>query len=255
MSKNKMIAMKRIGKDIAEISKNPIKGIGIVQFEDDFLKYIVNIRLLNGIYEGYCLQLLLTFTEYYPTKPPKVQIFPGQIFNQTYHHHIFDDANGFKKFCFDLLENDFMNINEANTGWNPSYTISSLLLQVQNFLSDPDIPKDHMPNQSQIDFLLHSMKNYERSFTNNEGKTIIHTWDCPYPKIFGFSAEKSEKLDENSKILEEDEKEIDETKENSICSKNKEKDEELDDIKIDLKDLENNEIFKKMKEVKKKKKK
>ena len=47
-----------------------------------------------------------------------------------------------------------MNINEANTGWNPSYTISSLLLQVQNFLSDPDMSKDYLPNESQIKCLL-----------------------------------------------------------------------------------------------------
>ena len=129
--------MKRIERDIAEITKNPMKGIGIVKYEDDFMKYIVNIKLLNGIYEGYCLQLLLTFSEYYPVKPPKILIFPNQQFDNSYHHHIFYDKDGFKKFCFDLLDNDFMNINEVNTGWNPSYTISSLLLQVQNFLSDP----------------------------------------------------------------------------------------------------------------------
>ena len=55
-----------------------------------------------------------------------------------------------KKFCFNLLENDCMNINEANTSWNPSYTISSLLLQVQNFLSDMNMFESHLPNKSQV---------------------------------------------------------------------------------------------------------
>ena len=229
MSKNKLISMKRISKDIAEISKNPIKGIGLAQYGNYFMKYVVNIKILNRIYEDYCLQLLLSFSEYYPTKPPKIQIFPNQSFSQTYHHHIFDDIDGYKKFCFDLLENDFMNINEANTGWNPSYTISSLLLQVQNFLSDPDMSKDHLPNESQIKCLLDSMNNYIRTFTDENGNEIIHTWDYPFPPMFGVETKinenknkikenKEKKVNKENNIIEEDKKDNDENeeKENKI---------------------------------------
>ena len=194
MSKNKIISLKRIGKDISEINKNPIEGIGIVKYEDDFMKYIVNIKILYGIYEGYCIQLLLTFTEYYPVKPPKILIFPNQEFSGEYHHHIFNDVNGFKKFCFDLLDNDFMNINEANTGWNPSYTISSLLLQVQNFLSQPDL--NHVVSQYQINYLLNSMKDYERTFLDENGNVKIHTWENPYPPMFMVES-KQNKIQEN----------------------------------------------------------
>ena len=212
MSKNKIISMKRIERDIAEITKNPMKGIGIVKYEDDFMKYIVNIKLLNGIYEGYCLQLLLTFTEYYPVKPPKILIFPNQEFGGIYHHHIFLDKDGFKKFCFDLLDNDFMNINEVNTGWNPSYTISSLLLQVQNFLSDPDLPT--LPSQSLINYLLNSMKYYERIFIDENGKEITHTWENPYPPMFGF--EPKEKENKKEKEVEKDIKIEEEKKDEKI---------------------------------------
>ena len=52
MSKNKLIAMKRIQRDISEISKNPIKGIGIAQFEDDFMKYIINMVKKHPITVG-----------------------------------------------------------------------------------------------------------------------------------------------------------------------------------------------------------
>ena len=197
MSKNKLISLKRIEKDISEITKNPIKGIGIVRYENDFMKYIVNIKLLYGIYEGYCLQLLLTFSENYPVKPPKILIFPNQEFGSTYHHHIFADKEGFKKFCFDLLDNDFLNINEVNTGWNPSYTISSLLLQVQNFLSDPDLPEDHLPSKNLIDYLFNSMKDYVKTFVDENGKTIIHSWEYPYPPMFGFETKIQELKDKN----------------------------------------------------------
>ena len=84
MNKTKMISLKRISKDIQEITKNPVEGIGIIQYESDFFKYIVNIKLLYGVYKGFCLQLLLTFSDSYPTKPPKILIFPGQNFDGSY---------------------------------------------------------------------------------------------------------------------------------------------------------------------------
>ena len=114
MSSGKALALKRINKDIKEIIKSPVEGIGIISLDNDPMKYIVNIQLMTGIYKGYCLQLLLTFSDNYPTKPPKILIYPNQAISGEYHHHIFidhlTDENGahFKKFCFDLLENDFV---------------------------------------------------------------------------------------------------------------------------------------------------
>ena len=118
MISGKALALKRINKDMKEIIKSPIEGIGIVSMDNDPMKYIVNICLMAGIYKGYCIQLLLTFSDNYPTKPPKILIFPNQELDGRYHHHIFDDNSyekGFKKFCFDLLDNDFMNDNEENS--------------------------------------------------------------------------------------------------------------------------------------------
>ena len=217
MNKTRMIALKRISKDIQEITKNPVEGIGIIQYENDFLKYIINIKLMNGVYKGFCLQLLLTFTESYPTNPPKILIFPGQNFDGRYHHHVFSDHDGFYKFCFDLLENDFMKTDEENTGWNPSYTISSLLIQVQNFLCEPDLHRD-IP-QYLIDKFFDSMKIYSREFKDSEGKIVIHTWENPYPKMY-FKEEEEKKKDEKK---EEDKKEED--------KKEEEDDEEKDDEK------------------------
>ena len=187
------LSLKRINKDIIEITKSPIEGIGIVSLNNNPMEYIVNIKLLTGIYEGYCLQLLLTFSDNYPISPPKILIYPRQYFNGTFHHHIFKDSkvddNGdhFYKFCFDLLDNDFLSTNSQNSGWNPSYTISSLLLQVQSFLCDPDLPISHLPEKHQIEELMKSMDDYERIFTiinGNEEKKIVHTWKNPFPKMF-----------------------------------------------------------------------
>ena len=224
----KALAIKRINKDMKEITKNPVEGIGIASLNNDPMKYVVNICLMSGIYKGYCVQLLLTFSDNYPTKPPKILIYPDQTISGEYHHHIFQDysqdENGhyFKKFCFDLLDNDFMSISEEHTGWNPSYSISSLLLQVQNFIADPDMPSYHLPNKNKIDQLMRSMDNYRRTFTIKEGdKTIkkIHTWKNPYPEMYFKKNENNgnEKNENNANDNKNDEKRMELIKENLTC--------------------------------------
>jgi ubiquitin-protein ligase len=218
MNKAKTIALKRISKDMKEITNNPIEGIGITQYENDFFQYIVNIKLMNGVYKDFCLQLLLTFSDSYPTKPPKILIFPGQNFNNSYHHHVFNGPNGFYKFCFDLLENDFLNTNEEKTGWNPSYTISSLLIQVQNFLCDPDL--HHAIPESYITKFFASMKNYSKEFTDSEGKKVVHTWGNPYPPMYFHPEIKKEEKIEDKKEENEKNKDDEDTKDNEKGSNN-----------------------------------
>ena len=228
MSNIRNFSLKRIIRDLKEINENPIEGIGIISLNDNPMKYIINIQLMEGIYKNYCLQLLLIFYNNYPIRPPKILIYPGQIFDQKYHHHIFKDTqkdengNNFQKFCFDLLENDFLSTNKEKTGWNPSYTISSLLLQVQSFLSDPDLPNHLLPNKQQIEELMKSMDNYERLFMIDNGKeTILHTWKNPYPEMF-FKKENEEIKEDDkncseSKIIDNEENKIKIIKENLTC--------------------------------------
>ena len=221
MSSGKALAIKRINKDMKEIVKSPIEGIGIVSIDNDPMKYAVNMRLMQGPYEGYCLQLLLTFKDNYPSRPPKILIFPNQGISGEYHHHIFNDYDGFKKFCFDLLDNDFMSISEEHTGWNPSYSISSLLLQVQNFIADPDM-HGYIPPRDKINQLMNSMDNYKKVFkirNENEEIKIVHTWRNPYPKMYFKKFDKSNKNNEidikNSN--KENEKKMKIIKENLTC--------------------------------------
>ena len=174
------------------------------------------MRLMTGPYEGYCIQLLLKFSENYPTKPPKILIYPNQVIDGNYHHHIFldktkDENNkNFKKFCFDLLDNDFMRTTEEKTGWNPSYSISSLLMQVQNFIADPDMG-GHIPSSTLIKQLMDSLNTYTRTFfiTDENGKKIkkVHTWKDPYPPMF-FTDKEKEEEEEDDKEKEKDKNEI-----------------------------------------------
>ena len=146
----KTLCLNRINKDIKEINSSPLEGIGIISLDNDPMKYIVNIRIMAGIYEGYCLQLL-----------------------------------------------------------------SSFLLQVQNFLSEPDISKDHLPNEEKIKELMKSMDNYERIFTikdNNEEIIKIHTWKNPYPEIYYKNG-----LDKKKKSKNKEKNYLNKIKENLTC--------------------------------------
>ena len=73
------LALRRINKDMKEITQNPIEGIGICSLEGDPMKYVVNIMLMNGPYKGYWVQLYLTLPDSYPSKPPKILIYPNLV--------------------------------------------------------------------------------------------------------------------------------------------------------------------------------
>ena len=117
---------------------------------------------------------------------------PDQAIDGQYHRHVFIDDHSrnlqghkFKEFCFDLFDNDFnLNPSDEKTGWNPSYTISTLLLQVQNFIADPDM-EDHIPDLYLIKQLMDSMDNFQTKFKiiDENGNMIekLHTWKDPFP--------------------------------------------------------------------------
>ena len=85
----KSLCIQRINKDLKEITNSPLEGIGIASLENDPMKYVVNMKIMSGVYEGYFIQLLLTFPDNYPIMPPKILIYPGQSLDNIYHHHIY----------------------------------------------------------------------------------------------------------------------------------------------------------------------
>ena len=117
-----------------------------------------------------------------------------------------------------------MSTTTEHTGWNPSYSISSLLLQVQNFISDPDLPEHLLPNQTKIDQLMILMHLYKRIFRIKEGDKeveITHTWATPYPEMYFKNNENKiiNDINTNSKNKNDEEKEknMELIKENLTC--------------------------------------
>ena len=218
MQARKVIALKRIANDMKELAKFPLEGIGMASIDNDPMKFVINIELMTGPYEGYKVQLLMTMSDEYPIKPPKMLVFPDQLIGMGFHHHVLRGDNGYMEFCIDLLDNEYMDSNEQLTGWNPAYTISSVLLQVQNFLGDPDMHQ--LPSKSSIEKLMKSMDSYKRTFIlrdENGERKIVHTWKDPYPKMYSMKNQMEEEENEAKEKEDKLERKQETIKENLTC--------------------------------------
>ena len=219
MQAKKVIALKRIANDMKELAKCPLEGIGIASIDNDPMKFVINMELMTGPYKGYKIQLLMTMSDEYPIKPPKMLVFPNQLIGMGgFHHHVFEGEDGYMEFCIDLLDNDYMDTNEQHTGWNPAYTISSVLLQVQSFIGDPDMHQ--LPSKSTIEALMKSMDSYKRTFIlmDEEGeKKVVHTWKDPYPKMYSMKNQMEEEENEAKEKKNKMERKQETIKENLTC--------------------------------------
>ena len=68
---------------------------------------------------GAALCLSLDFTDEYPTKPPTVKIL-----TRMFHPNVYNDGS----ICLDILKEK----------WSPAYDVSSVLVSIQNLLTDPN---------------------------------------------------------------------------------------------------------------------
>ena len=69
MSGKMIKALKRLSNDMRALEKCPLEGIGIAPIGDDTLQFVVNIQLMDGPYQGYKLQMLMTLPQEYPPRP------------------------------------------------------------------------------------------------------------------------------------------------------------------------------------------
>jgi ubiquitin-protein ligase len=118
---------KRILHDLKELYSDPLEYIAAAPYKDDLYVWHANIVGCFGTpYEGIVYHLILEFPSNYPISPPKV----------TLCHHIERQFVFGNKICIDILET--FKTNEKSTGWSSSYSISSILLQIQSYLFDKD---------------------------------------------------------------------------------------------------------------------
>jgi len=118
------MALKRINKEMQDLSKDPPAGCSAGPVGDDLFHWQATIMgPPDSPYQGGVFFLTINFPTDYPFKPPKLN-FTTRI----YHPNI--NSNG--SICLDILRSQ----------WSPALTISKVLLSICSLLTDanPDDP-------------------------------------------------------------------------------------------------------------------
>ena len=121
------LCLKRIQKEIIDMTQNPLPGIFVLPDEENMRKMSVLITgAPDSRYHGGMFSFLIGFTREYPMKPPMVICQTGAGSEKVLHPHIFTDGT----LCLSLLSTG------DELGWSPIMTLSYLTLTLQSFLSD-----------------------------------------------------------------------------------------------------------------------
>ena len=142
--------IKRIQKEIKELSKNPVTNCTAGPVGDDILHWGGTITgPIDTPYEGGLFFLDIKFPTNYPFKPPRIS-FKTLI----YHPNI----NRQGSICLDILKHN----------WSPALTISNVLLSICSLLSDPNPDDPLVPEIARTYNLDRNKYNYNaRDWTYN----------------------------------------------------------------------------------------
>ncbi|CAM2721540.1 unnamed protein product [Rotaria socialis] len=195
----RVAATKRIIRDLKDLDKLPIPGLGVTcPDESDPFVLHCNVLINDGPYHGVMIHLILHIPEDYPLTGPAGNIAPGLEFDSRYHGHIHEDYRNGHALCNDLLTNFaayFRSVDRGTTkqasGWSPGYTLSTALLQIVTFFADPDLR--FTPSSESIADLRRMVKNFTC-------KTCGHSYTNPNPTIVGYNEKNA---DEQQTIEEE----------------------------------------------------
>lgn len=136
-------------RDYQELQEARLYGISVTPISDNLLKWIVQVQgLKDSLWEGAFLQLTMTYTEEYNHHPPSV------IFNTIPFHPNVDQTSG--KPCIDFLDDP--------AKWNPSYTMTYILLVIQAMLSDPVL--ENAVNPEAANMVFHKAALYRQMVLN-----------------------------------------------------------------------------------------
>jgi len=130
LKNRELFATRRLMRDYREIVRNPLPTVSARPLEGNLFEWHANIKCtLEGTeYNGLVFHLKIEFNEFYPVKPPKVTMC-----HLLSHHHVFS-SSGF--ICLDMLETHMTGDMTTGVGWSSGYTLQSILIQLQSFLTD-----------------------------------------------------------------------------------------------------------------------
>ncbi|KAJ3046112.1 Ubiquitin-conjugating enzyme E2 2 [Rhizophlyctis rosea] len=117
---------RRLLRDLTELTTNPIDtNISAAPLPENIYEWHANLRNPDT---GFLIHLVLVFPTTYPLNPPKLIL-------TTYvpHENVVRTLEG-PRVCLDMLEDGKVKPYE---GWSGSYSVRSVLVQLQAFIFDP----------------------------------------------------------------------------------------------------------------------
>eukprot|EP01103_Thecamoeba_quadrilineata_P000542 TRINITY_DN10471_c0_g1_i1.p1 TRINITY_DN10471_c0_g1~~TRINITY_DN10471_c0_g1_i1.p1 ORF type:complete len:159 (+),score=16.82 TRINITY_DN10471_c0_g1_i1:33-509(+) len=124
----------RLLSDLTSLQKDPLEGADASPSNTGENIFSWNATIFGpdeSEWEGGIFSLRMTFSELYPTKPPKVR-FTTPI----YHPNVYTDGS----LCLDILQDK----------WSPIYSVSTILTSVQSLLLDPNPDSPANPEAARL---------------------------------------------------------------------------------------------------------
>lgn len=162
----------RLFRDYKEIKQNPISTVSAIPLDDDIFEWHCNLAPNTGLFTGYVLHLIMHFTDKYPNEPPKIKLC-----THLKHPNIFRNY-----ICLDMLKPITAYGSDKYTGWTSAYSVQSILLQLQSFLFDENVPQEYGPaiQNKQSIFDVEKSKLEMKEFKCS----CQHSYDNIYPPLY-----------------------------------------------------------------------
>tara|TARA_B110000908_G_scaffold171103_1_gene232713 strand:+ start:4751 stop:5230 length:480 start_codon:yes stop_codon:yes gene_type:complete len=126
-----MQSVKNIKRQFLNLKKQPDSLFSIELTENIFCWNILFFGPPDTIYENGLFKATMTFPKDFPNSPPVVQFI-----DNIFHPNIYPDG----KVCISILHDgeDQYGYESASERWNPSHSVSSILLSIISMLPSPN---------------------------------------------------------------------------------------------------------------------
>eukprot|EP00002_Diphylleia_rotans_P025945 TRINITY_DN514_c0_g3_i6.p1 TRINITY_DN514_c0_g3~~TRINITY_DN514_c0_g3_i6.p1 ORF type:complete len:157 (-),score=21.63 TRINITY_DN514_c0_g3_i6:155-625(-) len=151
--KTSSAAILRLMSDLKQIRHNPPEGVSASPVSDEnmFVWEATIFGPEETPWEGGIYSLRLSFSEQYPSKPPKVRFI-----SDMYHPNVYADGT----LCLDIIQDN----------WSPIYSVSSILTSIQSLLSDPNPASPANPDAGQC--YLNDREKYNKLVRRCASRTL-----------------------------------------------------------------------------------
>ncbi|KAG2383470.1 hypothetical protein C9374_004141 [Naegleria lovaniensis] len=158
---------KRLLRDLKEIELHPLETVYAQPVEDNLHRWYATVLApKTSAYHGIILHLRMDFPSNYPHDPPTIKPL-----TRLHHSHVFQEW-----ICLDMLKTHYN--SDPYSGWSSSYSVMSLLLQLQSFLLEEEYEqRDYI--QGDIGLTRKYSNQLERlssQHTHDPSKGLI--WPC-----------------------------------------------------------------------------